>query len=113
MSRPAEKIALLEASLEKKENDIKVLQLATRRLEEELSTLREVVEEGFNAADQKTEVRQLVHLSALALPNTGAPLLRRQIPRTLQRVLMCARTQAADMLVCCRICARRWRIGWT
>jgi len=64
MSRPAEKIALLEASLEKKENDIKVLQLATRRLEEELSTLREIVEEGFNAADQKTEeLRQEVDAS--------------------------------------------------
>lgn len=55
MSRPAEKIAQLEAALEKKDQDINVLKLTCRRLEEELQQLRTLVEEGFDAGDQKLE----------------------------------------------------------
>ena len=55
MARPAEKIAQLEAALEKKDQEISVLKLTTRRLEEELNQLKVLVEEGFDAADQKTE----------------------------------------------------------
>ena len=55
MARPAEKIAQLEAALEKKDQEIGVLKLTSRRLEEELNSLKALVEEGFDAADQKTE----------------------------------------------------------
>lgn len=40
MTRPAEKMAQLEAALEKKDSEIKVLQLTCRRLEEEIQNLR-------------------------------------------------------------------------
>ena len=55
MARPAEKIAQLEAALEKKDQEIGVLKLTSRRLEEELNSLKALVEEGFDAAYQKTE----------------------------------------------------------
>jgi hypothetical protein len=40
MARPAEKMAQLEAALEKKDQEVKVLQLTCRRLEEEIQQLR-------------------------------------------------------------------------
>ena len=43
MSRPAEKIAQLEAALEKKDSEVKLLQLTCRRLEEEIQQLRSKV----------------------------------------------------------------------
>jgi len=55
MARPAEKIAQLEAALEKKDQEVSVLKLTSRRLEEEINSLKALVEEGFDAADQKTE----------------------------------------------------------
>jgi hypothetical protein len=44
MARPAEKIAQLEAALEKKDQEISVLKLTSRRLEEELNQLKALVE---------------------------------------------------------------------
>ena len=51
----AERLTQLEAALEKKDQEISVLKLTTRRLEEELNQLKVLVEEGFDAAEQKTE----------------------------------------------------------
>ena len=51
MSRPAEKIAQLEAALEKKDGEVKLIQLTCRRLEEEIQQLRARVRIFFDAVD--------------------------------------------------------------
>ena len=56
---PAEKIAQLEALLDKKEQDISLLKLTCRRLEEELIQLRAAVTDGFEETEKKMEATKL------------------------------------------------------
>ena len=53
MARPAEKIAQLEAALEKKDQEIGVLKLTSRRLEEELNSFGKEAAEKMERLAEK------------------------------------------------------------